>query len=242
MNLFVFVASFTAVMSSPVFDCGFFDISDCMKQLVCKTGAKNETTSCQEVDRSLALTPSKNYGCYCRDRADYEAAKRRAVDDFDKVCRDRVKRLRCIQMDIDAGFYSEPGCNNVNVEDLSFVSALEFVTIPGTNDPGIGCVETGIDQCLIDLCASEIGSMQEEVDAEFDGVFDSGRQFVNGFDPAAECSLSSVQLGTDPIGRVTFDGCCGEYPNRYPFSSTGNGNTGGTYPAKECCEISGKIF
>jgi len=233
------VTLFSIANADVVFDCGLQTEEDCLRELLCQAGNVDETSKnclATGLDRSVAIAPTKDYGCYCRDRADISTGKGLPVDEFDRVCRKRQKRLSCLQMDIDAGVYQEPECQGVRIENLSFVDALQFVSVPGSQDPGIGC-GTNATTCQVDLCNIEIGSITEEQEAQVEGYYNGSMQFVNGFDASSGCFPAG-----NAIGIVDFDSCCGTHPDRYPYSSAGNGLVGGSYPPKECCVASGKIF
>jgi len=179
------------------------------------------------------------YGCYCFSDAQYEldAGKGRPVDSIDAACKSFHQCYRCVNKD----FVQEAGqasCDGTS-RSYRFKGIVDEVTgskqIVCLNKPGT---------CKRGICECDKALADDLSDLEFKWDI-MNHQRWGGFSKDAMC----VGLGSPRTAR-SIDGtgvqqCCGEYPNRFIYTSEGkdgsrrgccNGKTFDLGGHLECCE------
>ncbi|CBY18678.1 unnamed protein product [Oikopleura dioica] len=152
------------------------------------------------------------YGCHCFQSFDTEFWKGKGVpkDDIDKTCRKLGMCYHCIKNDNPDG-----ACDPLMQYD--FMGLQD----PTTGDRFIECLnEPGSCQRNICECdrqmAMSLSKQTETFNINYDPMW-------GAFDASASC--------TEKIGSPPWDQCCGNYPERMPYASSGT---------RSCCN--GKTF
>jgi len=152
------------------------------------------------------------YGCHCFQSFDTEFWKGKGVpkDDIDKTCRKLGMCYHCIKNDNPDG-----SCDPLMQYD--FMGLQD----PTTSDRFIECLnEPGSCQRNICECdrqmAMSLSKQTETFNINYDPMW-------GAFDASASC--------TEKIGSPPWDECCGSYPERMPYASSGT---------RACCN--GKTF
>ena len=131
------------------------------------------------------------------------------VNALDQACRRWYKCNQCTTID-------ESSCSGISEVYGSpiFDQSSKSYSCPGTSG------SCGHHSCQCDVAlAQDLSDLSEEYSDEYHNV-------KGYFDHTSQCYAGGN------AGPRTIDQCCGEYPNRFPFSSE-NGNLG-------CCN--GKTF
>ena len=156
-----------------------------------------------------------SYGCWCQIRnhgaSGIVPGHGQPVDELDELCRDWHQCRSCTELDSTTG----------SCDSSSF--AYEVGLDPSTNR--IACDSYNSDQCAVNICKCDetlahelslrIGDRVTSTVTNADG---------SGFDHVNQCRSSVAggggnNKGGNNIGSTTQ--CCGEYPNRFTYSSKG---------------------
>lgn len=149
----------------------------------------------------------QNYGCHCFPELSRTAGgKGPAVDDKDELCRELSRCHSCVMMD--NGGPCDADHNNAGKYKYKIDEINKTIDCSG-NDPG-SCKES---LCLCDSAfAEKFGALWD--DANFNTFYwmnKHNKKQNPTFDDASTCVASGGNNAND---------CCGDYPDRYPYSDT----------------------
>lgn len=170
------------------------------------------------MDRSLDLTD--DYGCWCRPRADFQHTWGKPVDGYDRVCREYIQGLVCLQMDM-------PSC------DVGGLDWSDSYTVTPLLSGGfeVSCVTSG-STCGYNMCQIYIKNLKAQIEARYvtsPSAYDNNNSFGGGFD-ITTCVDSTLSTHAGLAGDKM---CCGVIPDRIPYKATAT---------RSCCAASGIVY
>jgi len=190
----------------------------------------------------------RGYGCYCNFDSNSErfmTGYGRPVNGIDRICKEVYLNYRCI-----AEEYDFTHCNDANIYVAvttngfgSINEACAFFNSFLQDEYGWSDEETS---CAIDRCSVDSLLIRRIIEKALDenhSYENWPRHIAYGgsFEPTTECKITDGP--GHPNGVLPNDGCCGEYPYKFPLTSNkqccerSNGFVGSFNPlTHECCE------
>lgn len=169
------------------------------------------------------------YGCYCFSDAQYEldAGKGRPVDSIDAACKSFHQCYRCVNKD----FVQEAGQENCDGSSRSY--RFKGVVDAVTATKQIVCLNNR-GSCKRAICECDKALAEDLSDLEFKWDI-MNHQRWGGFNKEQQCQGLGSARKARSIEGTGVQQCCGEYPNRYIYTSEGKDGS-----RRGCC--SGKTF
>lgn len=169
------------------------------------------------------------YGCYCFSDAQYEldAGKGRPVDAIDSACKSFHQCYRCVNKD----FVQEAGQDNCDGTSRSY--RFKGIVDPVTQQKQIVCLNNE-GTCKRSICECDKALADDLSDLEFKWNI-MHHQRWGGFNKEAECQGHGQARQARSIDGEGVQQCCGNYPNRFIYTSEGKDGA-----MRGCCD--GKTF
>lgn len=171
-----------------------------------------------------------NYGCWCNFGEDIGKGAGIPVNEYDEICRDMQKCIRCAQVDGDG---AGGAC------DIYQVSYNTSFTMSSGFGLTANCETNNNNYCSEHMCSCEMNLLSKLMDILWAGVFhDHNYHHNNGFDWDANCPTTNPNNNNNNNGNsgnnVGGGGnnpgnggpstppstCCGYYPDRAHMSTT----------------------
>lgn len=169
------------------------------------------------------------YGCYCFSDAQYEldAGKGRPVDAIDSACKSFHQCYRCVNKD----FVQDAGQENCDGTTRSY--RFKGIIDEVTKQKEIICLNTpGTCKRAICECDKALANDLSQLEFKWNIMH---HQRWGGFNKKATCEGLGSSRKSRSLEGEGEQKCCGEYPNRFIYTSNGKDGS-----RRGCC--SGKTF
>ena len=160
------------------------------------------------------------YGCWCYLYEDHGRGKGVPVDVIDEMCKTLADGYECTMRDAE-----DEGTTCIPWE-VTYVAAVGGGAAP--IDEECATLNAG-NNCAIRACIVEGSFVANLLDVFLSGAaIDETLRHSNGFDVATNCP---IKISSKAPGEKA---CCGNYPDRFPYRTTG-GDRKKNFYNRQCC-------